>query len=343
MRSARFLLFLLLLPEADALASEMSGSSFTLSETAVAAGASVSGGSGQLLYSGVVGDAASSGADGLLAGGELALLTGPSNAVLYLHTVNNLMDAQADKGSVMVPANAAANDFDFYINIAPMDTPFRIQPNRITEAQSRLSSLGPYFTLLPQTLLEINMVKDDGTFQDAALAAPATLTIRYPDVDGNGIVDGTTPPVRAKTLRLWRLDEQRGMWVKVPDSSADVSSKTVSGRIQLLHVYALIGSADIDVSNVYAFPVPWSPNSGDPSLGNKTDGIRFANTPTEGRIRIYNIAGELVRTLDIPQGNLGTVSWDVRTNGGRDVASGVYIWVAASGSNKKSGKLMIIR
>ncbi|MBI5245046.1 MAG: hypothetical protein HY922_15390 [Elusimicrobia bacterium] len=343
MKAARLLLLLLALPDAGALAAEMSGSSFTLVETAFAAGAGVSGGSGLLLYSGTFGDAASSGAEGVVSGGEFSLLAGASNSALYLHTVNNLVDAQEGKGSVMVPANAAANDFDFYINIAPKDTPFRIQPPMIQEAQSRLSTLGPYFTLLPQSVLEINMMKDDGTFQDAALAAPATLSISYPDVTGDGIVDGTSPPVRAKTLRLWRLDEQRGMWVKVPDSSVDASSRTVSGRIQVLHVYALIGAADCDVSNVYAFPVPWSPNSGDPSLGNKTDGIRFAQTPTDGSIRIYNIAGELVRSLDIPPGNLGTVSWDVRTNGGHDVASGVYIWVAASGSNKKSGKLMIIR
>jgi hypothetical protein len=343
MRTAGLLLAVLALPGAGAFSAEMSGSSFTMTETALSAGAGLSGGVGASLYSGTLSAAPLCGTEVDRSGGAFDMLSGASNSALYWHTASNLVAAQASKGSVLIPAEAVSKDYDFFININVADTPFRVQPQTLQAAESRLTTLGPHFKILPQSLLELNMVKDDGTYHDAALALPAALSIPYADADHDGIVDGTNPPVRAKSLMLWRLDEENGMWVKVPDSSVDTAAALVSGSIRTLHAYALIGSAVTDVSNVYAYPVPWSPNSGNPSLGNRAQGIRFANTPTEGRIRIFNIAGELVRSLDIPPGNLGTVSWDVRTDGSRDVVSGVYIWMAESGSNRKSGKLMIIR
>ena len=76
-----------------------------------------------------------------------------------------------------------------------------------------------------------------------------------------------------------------------------------------------------DVSLVYAFPVPWNPNGGDPAQGNRADGIRFTNLPSQGTIRIFNMAGQLVRSLDIPL-NAATVSWDAKNSGGEEVSGG---------------------
>ena len=110
-------------------------------------------------------------------------------------------------------------------------------------------------------------------------------------------------------------------------------------------VYALIGSLNTDVSDVYAFPVPFRPNAGNPARygcwsGCANNGITFTNLPDTGTIRIYSISGQLVRQMDLvsnPQ------NWNVRNSGGEVVASGLYLWEVVSGRNRKTGKLVVIK
>ncbi|MFA5139067.1 MAG: T9SS type A sorting domain-containing protein, partial [Elusimicrobiota bacterium] len=235
---------------------------------------------------------------------------------------------------------AAPEDFDLFINTDPQATPQRVDSEIIREANAKLrNALGPSFIPAPQGVVELNMIQEDDQFYDGSLSPFASLSLKYTDADGDGIVDGSNPPIRAHTLHLWRLDQDQRLWVRVPDSSVDAGNKTLSAFIPHFSVYAMIGAADVDVGSVYAYPVPWSPNSGG---GNCSGGITFNNVPSEGAIRIYNLAGELVRSQDITS-TTGSMCWDVKTNGGRSVSSGVYIWVVQAGSNRKTGKLMIIR
>jgi hypothetical protein len=74
--------------------------------------------------------------------------------------------------------------------------------------------------------------------------------------------------------------------------------------------------------------------------------INFINLPPKSKVHIYTSSGNLVRTLE-QDGDLynGSVSWDVRTKEGLDVAYGVYFYVVEVDglSNKKMGKLAIIK
>jgi hypothetical protein len=94
------------------------------------------------------------------------------------------------------------------------------------------------------------------------------------------------------------------------------------------------------VSNVFEQPLP-------PTVRGRGERIiNFINVPPGSKISIYTSSGDHVRTLehngDI---NNGSVTWDVRTKEGLDVAYGVYFYVVeVEGiSDKKTGKLAIIK
>lgn len=69
--------------------------------------------------------------------------------------------------------------------------------------------------------------------------------------------------------------------------------------------------------------------------------IEFVGLPaTEVTLEIYNLAGELIRTLHKDDLTASTLVWDVRTESGLPPASGMYIYrVIAPGIGEKVGKL----
>lgn len=94
------------------------------------------------------------------------------------------------------------------------------------------------------------------------------------------------------------------------------------------------------VANVYEQPLP-------PTVRGRGERIvYFINVPPKSKIHIYTSAGDLVKTLE-HDGDLndGSVSWDLRTKEGLDVAYGVYFYVVEVDgiSDKKMGKLAIIK
>jgi len=94
------------------------------------------------------------------------------------------------------------------------------------------------------------------------------------------------------------------------------------------------------VTNIFEQPLP--PNV----RGRGERVINFINLPPKSTIHIYSSNGNLIRTLH-HDGNLenGSVTWDVRTKEGLDVAYGVYFYVVdVEGiSDKKMGKIAIIK
>jgi hypothetical protein len=72
--------------------------------------------------------------------------------------------------------------------------------------------------------------------------------------------------------------------------------------------------------------------------------IKFINLPggPEIKIRIFNIAGDHIRTLVHNAGNVSSeLEWDVKTENGLYVASGIYIYLAESDLGQKVGKMAV--
>lgn len=94
------------------------------------------------------------------------------------------------------------------------------------------------------------------------------------------------------------------------------------------------------VTNVFEEPLPTQ------IRGRGERIINFINLPPKSRVYIYTSAGAHIRTIE-HDGDLldGSLSWDLRTKEGLDVAYGVYFYVveAEGVSAKKYGKLAIIK
>lgn len=89
----------------------------------------------------------------------------------------------------------------------------------------------------------------------------------------------------------------------------------------------------------YAFPSPSAPRLGRPPV------IVFAlSSATDVTIELYDVAGGLVRTIRRPGLERGnhTVDWNGRSEDGRDVANGVYLYrVRTADGHTATGKLMV--
>jgi hypothetical protein len=70
--------------------------------------------------------------------------------------------------------------------------------------------------------------------------------------------------------------------------------------------------------------------------------IRFMNLPETCKIRIYNLAGQLVRTLDKTDATTSVVTWDLHTEQDLPVGSGVYIFqVDAPGVGRHTSRVVV--
>ena len=118
-------------------------------------------------------------------------------------------------------------------------------------------------------------------------------------------------------------------------------TSAVAGPVESFDVYA--------VPNPFVFGDEMRSFGSTGQLGPYT--IEFRNLPERATIRIYNIAGELVRTLQHgpdSRGNLaGTIAWDQKSDSGLLVAPGLYVFHVTSETEgldrQLTGKVMIIR
>jgi hypothetical protein len=70
--------------------------------------------------------------------------------------------------------------------------------------------------------------------------------------------------------------------------------------------------------------------------------IQFVNLPDKCTIRIYSLAGDLVRTLG-HEGFTGTEDWNLMSSDQREVSSGLYLYHVESPYGERLGRLAIIK
>lgn len=75
-----------------------------------------------------------------------------------------------------------------------------------------------------------------------------------------------------------------------------------------------------------------------------SDEIQFVNLPNPCTIRIYTIRGDLVKKIDVKEGQGAIVGWNQVTDYGQFVESGIYLYhIDAPGIGTKIGKFAIVR
>ena len=284
-------------------------------------------------------------------GGEYANRTGFNNPPHFSYQGGlpaTLAMASGDM-SLTLPADSVDKVyFDMTLNKNPENEPLAVDPLKITDANEKIVyNDGSWAQLYPNNLSEM-AIFDEQSFYSKPLAKRGIMNLRYRDVNNDGILDGSNPPVRVDTLNAWILDESVNSWVQVRGGGVDKDSKMLTVYFGMPGVYALLGAQDQSVINVKAYPVPFRPNGPQAGIaqgqtGTEAGGITFDNLPQTGNISIYTLDGRLVKKLDIQDTfGIAKLYWDVKTSSGEKAASGVYIWRVVSGSNSKTGKLMVI-
>jgi hypothetical protein len=171
-----------------------------------------------------------------------------------------------------------------------------------------------------------------------------TLTMPYPDVNNDGIVDGTN--IFEQNLKIAKLIDNR--WQVADGSNRQLSTvnrqlNSVSCPINQLGTYAITGSGlDPVIENVVVYPNPFK------------DSTLFSfNVGAEAEITvgIYSIAGRLLRTITKQTGQsvpgLVSILYDGETDTGDGLANGTYLFkIKAKNPYRtctKTGELTVMR
>ena len=242
-----------------------------------------------------------------------------------------------------IPSGSLSNFAYVLVSQDPVHSPLQVDPQVLQAATAKAQASGGAYQS-PLAYEEIAAYNQQG--QPMSLAKSITFSIA--SSGGAGLTSASGVPIRPQTLSLWTLDSAHALWVKMPDTQPN--GVGVAGAVTQFSVYALMGSADSDASNVIVFPVPWRPHgpnagSGPGQTGTEAGGITFSNLPSECTIKIYTVSGGLVRQIQHSDlaGPVGQQSWDGNTSGGDHAASGVYLWRVESPADSKNGKLILIR
>jgi hypothetical protein len=70
--------------------------------------------------------------------------------------------------------------------------------------------------------------------------------------------------------------------------------------------------------------------------------LKFNNLPPRCTITIFTLDGDRVTTIN-HEGTSGTVSWDLRGDGGREIASGVYIYLVQTDAGERIDRFAVIK
>ncbi|MCX8010303.1 MAG: hypothetical protein N3A61_04070, partial [Ignavibacteria bacterium] len=70
--------------------------------------------------------------------------------------------------------------------------------------------------------------------------------------------------------------------------------------------------------------------------------IQFINLPSECTIYIFTLDGDLIKTLYHNSTN-GTETWDLRADGGREISTGIYLYVVKSAGSEFLNRFAVIK
>ncbi len=185
-------------------------------------------------------------------------------------------------------------------------------------------------------------------FENAAIADPTMATWAYNEmrvmdrtvlINWNG--DTTSTSTGGATVPSGYnqdLPEQGTVFRLLtgkPNSPSDVFSFTTSAPGQLLNKNESVLDKITTVPNPFYLFNSYSSQPGAAIL-------KFHHLPTLCTISIYNLAGELIKTIEKNDASTAIADWDVLTENGLPVASGIYVYVVdAPGYGQKVGKMAI--
>jgi hypothetical protein len=99
--------------------------------------------------------------------------------------------------------------------------------------------------------------------------------------------------------------------------------------------------AATQLDRIRVVPNPYYNSSGY-DVGQNDHRLRFQNLPATCTIRIFNLMGELIATIEKDDPGQSWVAWNLLTDANLPVAAGVYLYVIdAPGIGQKTGKMAV--
>jgi hypothetical protein len=70
--------------------------------------------------------------------------------------------------------------------------------------------------------------------------------------------------------------------------------------------------------------------------------LKFIHLPPTCTIDIFTLDGDLLKTIQHEDGT-GAATWDMRTSAGREISSGVYLYLVRTGDAEKMDRFAVIK
>jgi len=242
--------------------------------------------------------------------------------------VRNVIKDEEKKIGISIPAKTFDEKGFVYIST-------KVYTVNEEELELATDKLGPLKELGkgPLKYFDINFYNESGIRKTKELRNSVEVEIDWSDV-------ASSVKERDK-IGLYFLNEEKNIWVKIKNVTVDRELKKIKAKIYHFSVFSIMNEINYDLSDSYAYPVPWKPFDGKDETGTIQDGITFTNLSDICNIKIFTISGELVN--EIKHFGKYEERWDGKNDKGKDVASGVYIYMIENEREKKIGKLMVIK
>ncbi|MBN2407128.1 MAG: hypothetical protein JXJ19_05475 [Elusimicrobia bacterium] len=225
-----------------------------------------------------------SGIKGILSSGFKIKYTAAKTEEIFADR-DNTFNMLVETGRIMIEVPEAAFSKDVTMTVKIIDVP---RPDR-------------------DTLKKTDIGIDISVSGDLQPLKEITLTINYRDEDIEGLEEDK--------LAVCRYDSLNRRWIPLP-TTVYASKNYMEAKLDHLSKFGVLQlAAASDLNSVKVFPNPYNPSSGV---------LTFDNLTQETTIKIYTVAGTLIREIKESDGD-GRSEWDGTNNASETVACGVYV------------------
>ena len=250
-----------------------------------------------------------------------------------------LIDAQ------FTPAVSSPGFYDIVTHIDPKAG----KNDLLTENNTAVTTV--YFKTSSAAAQKLRILFDDIEIHDGDFVAPKPLiTVEYPAVTGQKTMPGFSAMIDGKELTRRELNNSKNeissagnravlqLAYKLTDGSHSLELKPLDGQTgntsqPVNRVQFQVASA-AGIRELFNYPNPF------PSATMFSFILTGSQTPDDVTVKIYTVAGRIIRTIRLNPGQLqigyNRVSWDGRDDQGDEIANGTYFYKITMNSGTES-------
>jgi hypothetical protein len=256
---------------------------------------------------------------------------------IYTPSTGGTEVAANGKTKVDISTGAFINNGYVVINLDPLTNPLGVNFKQINAADGKINIRRKVYN--SATEFVVYDLYGMRSAMDFAGSNDVMITVTYADENNDGVVDRTNPlmpGIFEDTLKLYVLNEAQEAWEEVPDQTLDTAGNLVTAHVSHFSLYILLGEAPATgLGKIAVYPNP---------CGVSAPGVTFVNLTMESRVRIYNMAGEIVADLQNSEQTITKV-WDLTSKDGVKVVPGIYVYLVTDWmykGDKAVGQLAVI-